>query len=67
MLTRLTIRWDDSMGCYRVNEPDWAGGVVVPAEVHDAKVQHLEDLLLEASRQDFGTPGWRQRVREAIA
>jgi hypothetical protein len=26
----------------------------------------LRDLLTEASRQDFGTAGWRERVRAAL-
>ena len=43
MLSRLTIRWDDLIGCYRVNEPNWPGGVVVPAEYHDAVVEQLRE------------------------
>lgn len=29
------------------------------------EVEQLRDLLTEAHRQDFGTQGWRERVRRA--
>lgn len=37
--------------------------------IHCAQDQRdrLTDLLIEATRQDYGTPGWRKRAREAIA
>jgi hypothetical protein len=36
-----TIRWDDSMGCYRVSIPNYEGGEVVPIEVHRAALSRV--------------------------
>lgn len=34
------------------------------AEEH---IEELSSLLVEAARQDFGTPGWRTRVFETLS
>jgi hypothetical protein len=66
-----TIRWDDSMGCYRVSIPNYEGGEVVPIEVHRAALSRVspsrvdsvavEDVerLVEALRWYAESSHWR--------
>lgn len=48
-MDRFTIRWDISMGCYRVSIPNFQGPLeVVPAEEYD-RLRDALDALAEAS------------------
>lgn len=48
---RFTIRWDVSMGCYRVSTPNLSGPVeVVRARLHD-QLQEALDELAHAARE----------------
>ena len=49
-------------GCLGYQHPPYR---VAPSPERDT--EKLVDLLTEATRQDFGKPGWRERVRKALA
>lgn len=52
---RLTVRWDHTMCCYRVNVPEWAGGDVVSAGAYDDLVAKVElgSALMAAERDQY--------------
>ena len=54
-------KWPTMHGLWQTNGCQWPQGLASMIRERDV----FRDLLLEAVRQDFGTPGWRARAIKA--
>ena len=63
---RFSIRWDTSMGCYRVSVPSYEGGDVVPAEEYDALMRRKIQTVGERDAARREVERLRDELRRAV-